>query len=100
MSIRSMTGFAQVKGQHGQTGYTISLKSVNHRYLDLHLRMPSNSDGLEQRLRKIFKERMHRGHIEVTLLLERIDTGGVNINREMVSGYVRAFRQAQEEFGL
>ena len=95
-----MTGFAQVKGQHGQTGYTISLKSVNHRYLDLHLRMPSNSDALEQRVRKIFKERMHRGHIEVTLLLERVDTGGVNINRDLLAGYVRAFRQAQEEFGL
>lgn len=95
-----MTGFAQVKGQHGQTGYTISLKSVNHRYLDLHLRMPSNSDLLEQRLRRIFKERMHRGHIELTLSLERVDTGGVNMNRELVAGYVRAFRKAQEEFGL
>lgn len=95
-----MTGFAQVKGQHGLTGYTISLKSVNHRYLDLHLRMPSNSDLLEQRLRRIFKERMHRGHIEVTLALERVDTGGVNMNRELVAGYVRAFRKAQEEFGL
>jgi uncharacterized protein (TIGR00255 family) len=95
-----MTGFAQVKGQHGQTCYTISLKSVNHRYLDLHLRMPSNSDALEQRVRRVFKERMHRGHVEVTLTLERADTGGVNINRELVAGYIRAFRKAQEEFGL
>ena len=95
-----MTGFAQLKGQHGQTSYTISLKSVNHRYLDLHLRMPSNSDGLEQRVRKLFKERMHRGHVEVTLALDRVDTGGVNINRELVAGYVRAFRKAQEEFAL
>ena len=47
MPIRSMTGFAQVKGQvsaaegKGQLGFTVSLKSVNHRFLDLHFRMPS-----------------------------------------------------------
>lgn len=95
-----MTGFAQVKGQHGQTGYTLSLKSVNHRYLDLHLRLPSNSDALEQRVRRVFKERMHRGHIELTLSLERVDTGGVSFNRELVAGYVRAYRKAAEEFGI
>jgi len=51
-------------------------------------------------VRRVFKERMHRGHVEVTLTLERADTGGVNINRELVAGYIRAFRKAQEEFGL
>ena len=45
MSIRSMTGFAQVKGQvNGQFGFTLSLKSVNHRFLDIHFRLPSDSD--------------------------------------------------------
>ena len=51
MSIRSMTGFAQVKGQvNGQFGFTLSLKSVNHRFLDIHFRMPSDSDDLEMKL--------------------------------------------------
>ena len=44
MSIRSMTGFAQVEGQvNGQLSFTLSLKSVNHRFLDLHFRMPSET---------------------------------------------------------
>ena len=42
MALRSMTGFAQAKGQvNGQLNFTLSMKSVNHRYLDLHFRMPS-----------------------------------------------------------
>ncbi len=61
MTIRSMTGFAEMKGQRGPVAYTLSLKSVNHRFLDLHLRMPPNSNGLESKLRQIFKQRLHRG---------------------------------------
>jgi uncharacterized protein YicC (UPF0701 family) len=43
MAIRSMTGFAQIKGQHAMTAYTFTAKSVNHRFLDLHLRLPGRS---------------------------------------------------------
>ena len=56
MPIRSMTGFAQVKGQvNNALGFTLSLKSVNHRFLDLHFRMPSDSDSLEMKLRRLLK---------------------------------------------
>ena len=69
-----MTGFAQVKGQVGTSlAFSLSLKSVNHRFLDVHFRMPSGSDGLEMKLRRIFKERIARGHVELTLSLERAD---------------------------
>jgi uncharacterized protein (TIGR00255 family) len=100
MPIRSMTGFAQVKGQVNDLGFTISLKSVNHRFLDLHLRVPANSDALEQKIRKLFKEKLHRGHIELTLAVERTDTGGVALNRELLAGYIRAFHTAAEEFKI
>jgi len=100
MTIRSMTGFAQVKGQSGPMAYTISLKSVNHRFLDLHLRMPPNSNSLESKLRQIFKQRLHRGHIEMNLTIERAGAGTLGVNRELVAGYVHAFRQAAAEFAL
>jgi uncharacterized protein (TIGR00255 family) len=100
MTIRSMTGFAQVKGQSGPTAYTVSLKSVNHRFLDLHLRMPANSNGLESKLRQIFKQQLHRGHIEMTLTFDRAGSGSLAVNRELVAGYVHAFRQSAAEFGL
>jgi uncharacterized protein (TIGR00255 family) len=100
MAIRSMTGFAQIKGQHGKTGYTFTAKSVNHRFLDLHLRLPGRSELFEQRLRKLFKEKMHRGHMEVTLSLEYAGASGVSVNQELVSGYVKAFRALSDELDL
>ncbi len=100
MKLRSMTGFAQVKGQHGETAFTVSLKSVNHRFLDLHLRLPQNADALEQKLRRLLKEKLHRGHIELTLSMEAAAGSGVSVNRELVAGYVNAFRRVAAEFKL
>jgi uncharacterized protein (TIGR00255 family) len=101
MTIRSMTGFAQTKGQmNGQASFTLSLKSVNHRYLDVHFRMPSNSDALEMKLRRMFKEKLARGHLELTLNLERNGSETFSLNRALVGGYIQAFRAAAAEFGL
>jgi uncharacterized protein (TIGR00255 family) len=101
MSIRSMTGFAQVKGQvHDRLGFTLSLKSVNHRFLDLHLRMPAENDALEMQLRRALKTKLARGHVELTLAIERADSQTLAVNRELVGGYVKAFRTAAKEFGL
>jgi uncharacterized protein (TIGR00255 family) len=101
MPIRSMTGFAQVKGQlNGQLSFTLSLKSVNHRFLDLHFRMPGESDSLEMKLRRLLKEKVARGHVEVTLSLDRGGAEGLALNRELVGAYIKAFRAASTEFGL
>ncbi|HTR66544.1 MAG TPA: YicC/YloC family endoribonuclease [Terriglobales bacterium] len=101
MSIRSMTGFAQVKGQAGnELGFTLSLKSVNHRFLDLHFRLPSDADGLEMKLRRLLKEKLARGHVELSLNLVRAGAEGFSLNKQIVGGYVQAFRAAAAEFGL
>jgi uncharacterized protein (TIGR00255 family) len=101
MSIRSMTGFAQVKGQvHDRLGFTLSLKSVNHRFLDLHLRMPAENDALEMQLRRALKSKLARGHVELTLAIERADSQTLAVNRELVGGYINAFRTVAKEFGL
>lgn len=95
-----MTGYAQAKGQHGEFSFVVNLKSVNHRFLDLHLRLPANSDGLEMRARKLVKEHMQRGHVEITIKLDRTETAGVSVNRELTHGYVAAFRKLSGELGL
>src|SRR5271168_2333400 len=90
MPIRSMTGFAQVKGQvNGHLGFTLALKSVNHRFLDVHFRLPSDSDGLEMKLRRLLKEKLARGHVELTLNLDRGGDGTFSLNRELTGGYIR-----------
>jgi uncharacterized protein (TIGR00255 family) len=116
MPIRSMTGFAQVKGEvqqnsaiasapdskqsNGRVGFTLSLKSVNHRFLDLHFRLPSGTDSLEMQLRRLLKENVARGHLEVSLSLDRSSSETFSLNRELVSGYIAAFRAAAAEFSL
>jgi len=101
MPIRSMTGFAQAKGQvNGRLSFTLSLKSVNHRFLDLHFRMPPDSDALEMKLRRQLKENLARGHVELTLNLEQGGSNTLTLNRELVGGYVQAFRAAAATFGL
>jgi uncharacterized protein (TIGR00255 family) len=108
-----MTGFAQVKGEvqrqpesgepaasNGRLGFSLSLKSVNHRFLDLHFRMPSGTDSLEMQLRRMLKEAVARGHVEVTLSLERSSGDTFALNRELVGGYIAAFRAAAAEFSL
>jgi len=101
MSLRSMTGFAQITGPvNAVLAFTLALKSVNHRFLDLHFRMPPDTDSLEIRLRRVLKEKLARGHIEVTLSLEYGGTNGVALNRQLVGSYVQAFRAAADEFGI
>jgi uncharacterized protein (TIGR00255 family) len=95
-----MTGYAQVKSQAGEgISFTLSLKSVNHRFLDPQLRLPVEMDELEMKIRRVLKERLARGHVEVTLSLERRPGQGFEFNHELVSGYVTAFRKAAGEFG-
>lgn len=101
MSIRSMTGYAQVRGQvHDGLGFTLSLKSVNHRFLDLHLRMPSDNDGLEMQLRRALKAKLARGHVELTLSIERTNGQVMAFNRELVGGYIETLRNIAKEFGI
>src|SRR5438309_1455280 len=92
MNIRSMTGYAQVKNHvNDDLTVTLSLKSVNHRFLDLHLRLPAELDAIEMKIRRVLKERLHRGHLEVTASLERTGGAALAVNRELVGGYLRTF---------
>jgi uncharacterized protein (TIGR00255 family) len=112
MPIRSMTGFAQVKGEiatsqadpaasaNGRLGFSLSLKSVNHRFLDLHFRLPSGTDSLEMQLRRLLREKIARGHVEVTLSLERGSTDAFSLNRSLIGGFIATFRTAAAEFGI
>src|SRR6266496_3979688 len=101
MPIRSMTGFAQVKAQVGdQLSLTLSLKSVNHRFLDLHLRMPPESDALEMKLRRVLKDKLARGHVDLTLTIDRGGAACFAVNQQLVGGYIAAFRSVAEEFGV
>jgi uncharacterized protein (TIGR00255 family) len=99
--VYSMTGYASVQGAvHGMLAFTLTIKSVNHRFLDLHLRLPSQSDALEIQIRRMLKERLKRGHVEVTLQVERRASGQIQLNEDLLSAYVEAYRQAARLHGV
>jgi uncharacterized protein (TIGR00255 family) len=101
MPIYSMTGFARTQVRvHDQLVYTLSLKSVNHRFLDIQLRLPSGLDALEMELRRAIKESLVRGHVELALSVDRSTTQKAGYNRELVAGYLEAFRSARNEFSI
>lgn len=97
-SVYSMTGYANVQGTtEDGTAFTLALKSVNHRFLDLNLRLPSDCDALEAGLRRMVKQHIRRGHVDVTLHVDRRtrDAGqGVQLNRELLAAHVRIFHEA------
>jgi uncharacterized protein (TIGR00255 family) len=99
--VYSMTGFARVSGRVSDLlGWNLSLKSVNHRFLDLHMRMPAGTEPLEMRLRRLLKENVLRGHLEVTLTVERGLRPSAQFDRDLLQGYIAAFRAAADESAL
>jgi uncharacterized protein (TIGR00255 family) len=105
MPIYSMTGFARVQVRvpdraQDQLSYTLTVKSVNHRFLDVQLRLPPGLDALEMELRKTLKDNLVRGHVDLTLSIDRTSQQMAGYNRELVAGYVAAFTAARDEFGL
>jgi uncharacterized protein (TIGR00255 family) len=102
MGISSMTGFARVQvseplGEQEHIGYSLTIKSVNHRFLDLQFRLPAGLDGLEMELRRILKENLIRGHVDLTLSVERNSQTRTGYNRELIAGYLAAFHAARNE---
>jgi len=96
-----MTGFARAAVEvNAQVSYVLTLKSVNHRFLDLHLRLPSGFDALEMELRRVLKEQLLRGHLELMLEVNRNAAQTAGYNRALVASYVEAFQAAAQEFEL
>jgi uncharacterized protein (TIGR00255 family) len=101
MPIYSMTGFARsLVRVNDLLSYTLSVKSVNHRFLDVQLRLPSGLDALEMELRKALKDNLVRGHVDLTLSIDHSSQQKAGYNRELVDGYLAAFAAAREEHGL
>ncbi len=102
ISVKSMTGFARVTGvTPSDTAFTLSLKSVNHRFLDLQFHLPSGMDALEMQWRTLLKQHIARGHVEVRLFFDR--AGSVAAPRHdaaAIRAYLEAFRAVAAENDL
>ncbi len=98
--MRSMTGYAQAHALESGWSLRISVRSVNHRFLDLHLRVPEGFEPLEPRIRQIVRERIHRGHLDVTLYYDIAGPAAVGLNEDVARAYVQAVNGLRAQFGI
>lgn len=99
--LRSMTGFARVRRPFEDGEVVVSVKSVNHRGLDIQIYAPPAADPMESAMRSAVKNKVARGHVEARLSLPKQGTAGaVTVNREMLDAYLSAFRTVSVELGL
>jgi uncharacterized protein (TIGR00255 family) len=99
-AVKSMTGFAEARAEHDGWALRVSLRSVNHRFLDLHLRLPEGLESLETEIRRVLRERLRRGHVDVTLRVDPAGTSAVQINKEMAEAYLKAATDLRKQFGF
>jgi uncharacterized protein (TIGR00255 family) len=99
MSVRSMTGFARVRRTIAQGELVVSIKSVNHRGLDLHAHLPADFDAIENDIRGVVKSGVARGHVQITVSLDRTSETSSSLNRNLLAAYLAAFREAAQVAG-
>lgn len=100
--IKSMTGFGRAEAVTKEWKITVELKSVNHRYLDLNIKMPRKLNLFEGQIRNLMKTYMQRGKVDVFITYEDYTAGSVALkyNRGLASEYMNYLKEMEEEFHL
>ena len=98
--IRSMTGYSRLRGEEAEFSLSVGIKSTNHRFLDLQVRVPSELEPLEPWLRRVVKDRVTRGHVEVTVSLERAGLSELRIDQKLLEAYASACGRLGKEYGF
>ena len=95
-----MTGYAQARIEKDDWTVQLSMRSVNHRFLDVRVKMPECWDALEMEIRKNLQEHFRRGHVEVTLQVQAGKKNAVTINREVAAAYLEGAQTLSKEYGV
>jgi len=95
-----MTGFGRGTVAGEDFKVAVEIKTVNNRYLDIHLRLSQELSSLEMNIRKLISSRLSRGRVDLNISFERSATTTYEINRPLVAGYINVLREIQQEFNL
>lgn len=100
--IRSMTGFGRCEVSEAERKFTVEMKGVNHRYLDVNMRMPKKLNFFETAIRNRLKEYVQRGKIDIFITYEDLSEEQVSLkyNHALAAEYLKYFKQMQTEFGI
>ncbi|MBO9130217.1 YicC/YloC family endoribonuclease [Bacillus sp. 165] len=100
--ITSMTGFGRAKAEREQFQITVEMRSVNHRFLEMNIRLPKQMMAFEDKIRKIIQEEVKRGRLEVSILVEGegLIKRKLRVDWELLKEYRSILQQTQDEFQL
>ena len=100
--IKSMTGFGRCEVQKDSRKFTVELKSVNHRYLDVNIRMPKKLNFFETAIRTLLMSYANRGKVDIFITYEDLSQAQVSVkyNAVLAAEYLKYLKQMEEEFGL
>ena len=100
--IKSMTGFGRGDSQVADKCFQVELKSVNHRYMDISIKLPKKFTYLEENIRKVIKSHIQRGRIEVYITYENIGESDTNIVVDMAlaKDYLKALTRIEKELSV
>jgi len=100
--IKSMTGFGRCEVADAERKVTVEMKSVNHRYLDVNIKMPKKLNFFEAAIRNVLKEYMQRGKVDIFITYEEMASDSVSIqyNKDVAGKYLGYLRQMAQDFGL
>ena len=100
--IKSMTGFGRCEFTDEKRKFTVELKSVNHRYLDVNIKMPKKLNFFESSIRALLKEYIERGKVDVYITYEDYteDNYALKYNASLAAQYLNYLNSMAEEFGL
>ena len=100
--VCSMTGFGRCEVTEGQRKYTVELKSVNNRYLDINIKMPKKFNAFESAIRAELKNYMKRGKVDVFISYEDFSESDskVKYNKAIAEEYFNYFKEMSTDFGL
>ena len=100
--IKSMTGFGRSEYTDGKRNITVEIKSVNHRYSDISVRMPRRYSFAEDKIKASVKAILIRGKVEVSVMVEYITENDMTIklNEPLARQYYDNLRELKENFGL
>ena len=100
--IKSMTGFGRGKYENEGRTYTVEIKSVNHKYSDINVRLPRFLNSVEDKIRKRVAEVISRGKIDIFVSFENYSRSGttIRINKELAKEYIKELKSLAEEADL
>lgn len=100
--IKSMTGFGRSEYTDGKRNITVEIKSVNHRYSDISIKMPRRYGFAEDKVKNAVKERIRRGKVDVSIMVENITENDVNIklNTMIAKQYYENLLELRKEFSV